>query len=156
MEMKTFQHLNPVWKERANFIVGAKVTNKETGDVEAWEQLWSKKISDNTFEICCIPFFLYDIVLGDEVKTDSEFWIIEVSKPSGHFTFRVWFGDSTDSAIREDVLQIIKKSECSPEWYSNNLLAVDAPSEDHAKLIADFLYLKERQGLLIYETGKTS
>jgi len=79
METKTIKHPNPVWREKANFIIGAQCTNK-ADKTNAWEQLWSRKVSGNIFEICCIPFFLYDISLGDEVKTDQDFWILEVLK----------------------------------------------------------------------------
>jgi hypothetical protein len=155
MEIKTIKHLNPVWREKANFIIGAKCTNATAEDSNSWEQLWSRKISDDTFEICCIPFFLYDISLGDEVKTDQDYWINDVIKRSGHFTFRVWFGNSTNPNIREEIIDRVNGLGCLFEWYSNNLLAIDAPTEDLAKQISGFLYEKEQIGLLIYETGRT-
>jgi len=153
MKTKTIKHPNPVWREKANFIIGAQCTNK-ADKTNAWEQLWSRKVSGNIFEICCIPFFLYDISLGDEVKTDQDFWISEVLKRLGHFTFRAWFGNSNDSSIRDGIIKRVNDLGCLFEWYSNNLLALDAPTEDLAKQLADYLYEQEQLGLLVYETGQ--
>lgn len=66
MTVKTIQHFNPVWREDANFIIGIEI-NISSGDDPSWEQLWSRKISENRFMICCIPFFPYNLSLGDEV-----------------------------------------------------------------------------------------
>jgi hypothetical protein len=154
METKTIKHLNPVWREKANFIIGGKCTNAAAEDSNTWEQLWSRKITDDIFEICCIPFFLYDISLGDEVKTDQDYWIFEVIQRSGHFTFRVWFGNSTNPNIREEIIDKVNGLGCLFEWYSNNLLAIDAPTADLAKQMSGLLYEKEQIGLLIYETGR--
>ena len=104
MEDKTLVHLNPVWREKANFIIGAKCMPRKDSDSRCWEQLWSRQITDNHFEVCCIPFFVYDLALGDEVETDSNYLIVQVVKPSGHYTFRVWFGDSPEPNIRGDVI----------------------------------------------------
>jgi hypothetical protein len=122
---------------------------------KAWEQLWSRKISDNYYEICCIPFFLYDISLGDEVKTDRDYWILEVTKRSGHFTFRVWLGNSDDYMKREDLIDTINKLGCLFEWYSSKLLAIDTPNESIARQLSGYLLEKEQSGWFTYETGKT-
>mgnify|MGYP001765574639 CR=1 FL=1 len=154
MEPKTITHLYPVWREKANFVIGAKNLKITPEDSNAWEQLWSRKISDNIFEICCIPFFTYDVSLGDEVRTDQEYWIIEVKKRSGHFTFRVWFGNSENPNIREEIVSKVNELNCLFEWYSYNLLAIDSATPDLAKQISGILYEKEQSGQLIFETGQ--
>ena len=154
MNVKTIQHLNPIWRDKTDFIIGAKCNFKHSGFDEDWEQLWNRKISEFRFEICWIPFFLYDISLGDEVVTGKDFMITKVVKPSGHYTFRVWFGDSKVPNIREIVLDEIIHIGCLFEWYSENLLGIDCRKED-AQKVADLLYEKENKGLFNYETGKT-
>jgi hypothetical protein len=57
--MKEAQHLAPVWRERADFILGAIVEDGIS------EQLWARKVDDLQFEVCCIPFWVYNISLGD-------------------------------------------------------------------------------------------
>jgi hypothetical protein len=154
MEDKTIQHLNPIWRERANYIIRVRINDDAQDGIKGWEQLWSKKIEDDLYEICCIPFFLYNISLGDEVKVDSDHWITEVKKRSGHFTFRVWFGDSKDPTIRERVMRNTEELGCLFEWYSTNLLAISAPTQDLAVIISGYLLKKAELGLLNYETGQ--
>jgi hypothetical protein len=155
MPIKNLVHLNPIWRAKANFLIGAwcyEVKNSATRDRE---QIWSRKILSERFEICCIPFFVYDLALGDEVETEAEgefqHMISRVVKPSGHSTFRVWFGETASPTIREEVTKDISDLNCLMEWYSTNLLGVDAPSDNHAQALANYLHQKE----LIYETGRT-
>lgn len=48
--------------------------------------------------MCCIPFALYDVALGDVVRARPEdtrkYVVKEVVKSSGRYVFRVWFGES--------------------------------------------------------------
>ena len=37
-----------------------------------FEQLWARQESADLFEICCIPFFVHKLALGDVVRTDTE------------------------------------------------------------------------------------
>ena len=83
-------HQDPVWRERSNFITAAPIP--DGGDIET-EQLWARK-DDDGLEICCIPFFVYDLALGDVVETDDDYLVRQVVRQSGRFVFRVWFGES--------------------------------------------------------------
>lgn len=56
-------HADPVCRERANFIINAPLP--EAG---RFEQLWTKKDWKSQFEIGCIPFFHYELALGDTVE----------------------------------------------------------------------------------------
>ena len=154
MKEKTFQHFNPIWGEKANFIIRARIHDSRN-DIIEWEQLWARKTEDNLYEICCIPFLIYDVALGDEVKVDPDHWITEVKKRSGHYTFRVWFGDSKDPTIWEQVIRETERSGCLFEWYSNNLLAISAPTHDLAVMISGYLLQKAKSSELVYETGQT-
>jgi hypothetical protein len=40
--------------------------------------LWARQVGDRRFEICCIPFFLYDVALGDVVETDENYSLVRV------------------------------------------------------------------------------
>ena len=76
MENKSFQHLNPVWREKANFIIGAVVPSLKNNPKEkVWEQLWARKIDNDHYEICCIPMFAYGLALGDVVEIDQRLMI---------------------------------------------------------------------------------
>ena len=142
-------HRVPVWRERSNFIIAAAVDPGNT-DV-ASEQLWARKIDDRHFELCCIPFFLYDMALGDVVETDEAFKVQRVSTHSGRYVFRVYFGRSAHP--REEVADLLKSLGALLEWSSENLLAVDAVDQTHAQVIAYALQEREDLGQLMYETG---
>lgn len=62
-------HSAPLWRERANFIFAAHQGMKE-GKNE-WEQLWGQALASQRYIVCCIPFFLYDVALRDEVEIDA-------------------------------------------------------------------------------------
>lgn len=146
-------HTDPVWRERSNFIINAKL---EDDDVRDYEQLFVAQRADETFEICCIPFFVYGIALGDVVSVkpaDSLRYVVDaVVSASGRYVFRVWFGDSFHP--RDEIETALHDLEALTEWSSPNLLAVDAKDAAAAKLIANFLADRERAGVLLYETGR--
>lgn len=151
-------HENPAWGERANFIIDARIDVSDVPTRLKWEQLWARQLAENRFQICCIPFFLYDLALGDEVETGLEgedrYVFKRVVKQSGHHTFRAWFHHSTARAKVEEELQHIG---CLMEtrWSGSELLAIDAASESVARRVANLLYKREQLHQLGYETGRT-
>lgn len=150
-------HQAPVWRERANFIIAADLAQDvEHHERREWEQLWARRIQDFRFELCCIPFFVYDLALGDEVETNEEYVIQRVVKPSGHYTFRVWFGESNAPTVRDEVTEMVQRLGCELEWSSKNLLAIDAATDTLAQAIADFLNERAQIKGLTYETGRTN
>ena len=148
-------HSSPARRERANFIIRADI--REQGSPRSLEQLWARQLDDTRFELCCIPFFVYDLALGDEVETDAERYVIKrVVKRSGGYTFRAWFGDSDDIDARDEVIAALRGLGLELEWYSENLLAIGAADEQWAQEVADLLLEQEQLGHLTYETGRTS
>jgi Domain of unknown function (DUF4265) len=146
------RHNEPVWRNRANFVIAADIAS--SAEKQEWEQLWARKLSDTRFEICCIPFFAYDLALGDEVETDANYVLRRVVKPSGRATFRVWFGNSMDSSDRNRVMEFIQRERCEYEWSSENLLAIDAPTTETAKALAVALEALQQSGQVTFETGR--
>lgn len=146
-------HRDPLWRERSNFIINAEVPEKGGG----FEQLWVRQITDDTFEICCIPFFLYDVALGDVVQTVSvggrTYMMSKVVHSSGRRVFRVWFGSSFQP--RHDVATELVNLGGLVEWSSPNLLAVDAADEAIAEKVVDALEVHANQSGLEYEVGRT-
>jgi hypothetical protein len=142
-------HRSPVWRDQSDFIFMAHLGIKN-GKNE-WEQLWGRKAAPQRFILCCIPFFIHDVALGDEVETDADFVFQRVIKRSGQIAFRIWFGEQ-DAATRRNIAHEIVAMEPLLEWSSENLLALSVP-EAEAGRFADYLSSRERQGLLQYETG---
>ncbi len=148
-------HNDPIWRDRANFIIDVELLDKDRP--RRFEQLWSRQISDGEFELCCIPFFVYDLSLGDVVKTvgkgERRYVVNEVVQRSGRYTFRVWFGQSFQP--RQAIAADLAGLGALLEWSSLNLLAVDAADEEIAKRVVGYLAERERRDHVLYETGQT-
>ena len=43
-------------------IIAASIDPGSTGITT--EQLWARRLDEERFEVCCIPFFAYDVALG--------------------------------------------------------------------------------------------
>jgi len=151
-------HESPAWRERANFIIGTTIDTSGLDTPIHSEQLWARQLGENTFEVCCIPFFAYNLALGDVVETGSEgprkYMITRVLRHSGRYTFRAWFHDA---AAKEEVPAKLQAMGCLLEarWPQGNLLAIDAESQPLAQRVADFLWEGQKRGVLDYETGRT-
>ena len=149
-------HPEPVWREKADFIVNAELPPNEGS--KQFEQLWSRQLTEDEFEICCIPFFLYDLALGDVVRTAPKggrrYVLDRVIKPSRRYTFRVWFGQSFQP--RDEIASDLVRMGSLVEWSSRNLIAVDAVDDMQAQRVADYLWDHEQKDGLLFETGRTA
>lgn len=141
-------HTDPVSRDRADFIISAVAS---AGRIE---QLWARSIDEYRFELCCIPFFLYDVALGDIVETNGAYEMTRVIQPSGRFVFRLWFGSS--SYAQQVIVDELVAMGALVERSSANMLAVDAASPADAHRIADALLAHEAAGRLVYETGRSA
>lgn len=150
MTITEASHADPVWRGRANFIVGAAIDPTNT-DVTT-EQLWARRVGERLFEICCIPFFAYNLALGDIVETDSQYTVERVQSRSGRAVFRV--AALGEAAILTDVVPEIVRLGGLVERSSLRMIAVDAASPDVAREVANLLARYEAAGLLEYETGE--
>jgi hypothetical protein len=148
-------HQDPVWRERANFVINAELP--EADRPKRYEQLWARQLAGDRFEVCCIPFFVFGLALGDVVATSPRdgrtFVVDKVVEPSGRYVFRVWFGQSFHP--RDEIAGELEALGSLIEWSSRNLLAVDAADGEHAQFVADFLTEREKAGHLVYETGRS-
>lgn len=144
------QHEAPAWKGQADFICLARID-----DTPRWEQLWVRREEGGTFLVCCVPFFLYDLSLGDSVELDESNIVKGVVKRGGHITFRVWFGESSE-VDRDRVVALLESNAVVLEWSSHNLLAMSCPQGAVALTVAEELGQEEANGCLRYESGSTS
>lgn len=140
MSKNVVVHLSPVWRNQSNYIIFGMIEGTEPLP-KSWEQLWAKQVSENLFEICCIPFFIYDLALGDQVQTkefaDKKYVIQKVTRRSGRRTVRVHF--KKDPGKKDELISYVMKEGCLPEWYSQNLLAIDADSSKKFEKLVKFL-----------------
>lgn len=122
-----------------------------------YEQLWARR-DDDLFEICCIPFFVNDVSLGDLVRTQSRdgrtFVLDQVVRPSGHWTFRLWLGESHEDPLTVEAEFVAIGA--LTEWSSRHLLALDAGTDQQAQAVANKLTQGEKEARWLYETGRTT
>ena len=152
----TVVHENPVWRSRANFLIVAEIPRDEVKKDFEWEQIWANEIRENVFEICCIPFFAYDLALGDVVSTIAKkgrsYVINRVEKQSGRYVFRAWL---SDVSTKESLTQQLTTLGCMIEirFSESRLISIDAATSELAVLTANLLMKEESLGSLAYETG---
>ena len=154
----TANHSQPAWADRADSTIHARLED-DYGGIR-FEELAVREVEEDVFEICCIPFFVYDVAMGDHVEAtpDAE-EVVErllrtVTTPSPNYTFRVAFFDS-DQKTRVEVVDEVVRLGCLWEQYSYNLIAVHA-EEPVSQAVADFLWERHEAGALQYETGLRS
>lgn len=154
MTNKTFQHLNPIWRNKADFIIRAQILPLESSlKPSDWEQLWSRKVSAYTFELCCIPFFIYGYALGDIVEVDQTFVIQNLYKPSGHRTYRIWFDEVVEERMRISIVSELIDQQFVIEYYSEKLVGVNVDSKIEEDITLKFLSNFSNKGLLVFEKG---
>lgn len=144
-------HENPVWRDRANFIIHARLP--EPNRPKRFEQLWTRQHGDNQFEVCCIPFSAPALALGDVVATTplgDLTWVVDrVTTPSGRYVFRVRFA-RTSRPVSEISAELAALGSLL-EWSPCQMLAVNAADQEHARAVTGFLTERERAGQLTYE-----
>lgn len=79
-------HQHPVWRDRADHIVNVDLDHGLSGKQE---QLWTRLVGADEVEICCIPFFAYDLSLGDIAVIDANGLVGGVARRSGRHVFRI-------------------------------------------------------------------
>jgi hypothetical protein len=148
---KHFQHLNPIGQDESNYLIQVRLAPEDQNGSEiAYEQLYCKQLGNNRFQVCCVPFFLYDIAYGDivELLPDGQARVIV---QSGRRVVRIYFIDSTwFKPIMEKLLAL----NCRIEPYSDKFYAVDCPDILVATHVANILDEHESPETYEYETGR--
>lgn len=144
-ETRVFTHTDPVWRNLSNVIVLASL-------VDGQEQLWAKQISDTKFSVCCIPFFVYNLALGDIVETDDNYCYTKLIEHSGRFVFRAWIRSDHKSFL-PTFIKRLGDFGALVEVSSDRLVAIDTENEQMAKDVSGWLSQLELGGHIQYETG---
>jgi len=145
-------HGSAFWAAKVDFIIATHIGFEDGRN--QWEQIPSRRLGNERFEVCCIPFFAADLSLGDIVETDGNFTITSVITRSGHETCRVWLAE-LDEGARVRVLDAIKPRTDMLEWSSPNLLSISIQDGTEAAALNDILQRLERSTGLAYDIGRT-
>ncbi len=63
-------HDEPAARSRTNYIL--RLSLAANGFPGRYEQVWTRTEDNVNFELCCIPFFTYDLSLGDVVRKTTD------------------------------------------------------------------------------------
>lgn len=140
-----------MWRDQSDFVLMATLD-----EPDHYEQLWVRRIADDQFKVCCIPFFLYDVCLADLVTADStgenQFVISGVIGDSGRYVFRAYSSDTVEMRAVQDWCD---RRGYLTERFSESLIAVDASNREQAQDVADQFSALEVAGRIQWETGRS-
>ncbi len=142
------EHALSPWIEDADNFVLVPVD----GGVET---LPARALGDGTFEICCVPFRVYDIDRGDRVaKSEDDHLLALVEKPGDcGFRFKTDRGEDTIDKI----VKTIEAYGCTVEFDpSGAVIGVNAPYGTDQELVSGILATFEESEFLVYETIRIS
>ncbi len=135
---KIAAHTNPVRRPVPSFMLRASLDDIEGED--NYEQLWTKRVAEDRFEVCCIPFFAYDLALGDVVRADAGtgYVIRSVEQRSGNGVVRVAVRHREDvDAVHLRLHDLLGKLEYLHEWFAPGYVAVSLePGRSHDEFFA--------------------
>ena len=150
---RPFLHMSPVWWDRANWTFKAFVEN-EDGENQ-WEELHGQiTMTERRLILCCIPFFTYDLALGDEVEVNEQMELVRVVTRSKLTTFRIWFGGQSEETI-EQVVGELEPMKVIMEWSSKYLLALAVHTGVDEQNLIGYLKAGKYYGRFDYEPGYT-
>ncbi len=140
---KCFQHPEPAWRDSANFILLLQVGDGDT------EQVWAKVAGPDRYILCCIPFFVEGLSLGDEFEEHAD-GIFKIVRRSGRWVIRVWV--KSPKLIGDRLVQIIEGMGLLTET-RGRLIAIDIPDAVLGAGLAAKLDPLEAEGLIEYEVA---
>ncbi|UPG83993.1 DUF4265 domain-containing protein [Luteibacter aegosomatis] len=143
-------HKHPVWRDRATSVF--HMLAGVHGGRSRWEQLWWRRTARGRFTLCCIPFLIDDLALGDEVETNACHIVRRIARRSGQVTFRVRIGGH-EPGMRDQVLKASEVFEPLAEWSAPNLLALSV-HESRARPLGDRLAILAGQKMIEVDTGR--
>ncbi|MFT4297042.1 MAG: DUF4265 domain-containing protein [Micropruina sp.] len=130
-------HPDPVARPHPSYML--RVALDDVGPGENHEQLWTKQVGHDLYEICCIPFFADQLALGDVVRADSDYRIRSVVHRSRNGVVRIAIKRPEDIDSLHPLLhELLVRSNYLHEWFVPGYVAVNInPEESHKEFFAD-------------------
>ncbi|MFI7361541.1 DUF4265 domain-containing protein [Streptomyces sp. NPDC050149] len=135
-------HPDPAWHDRGDSLVMYNLA--DSGMPGRWEQLWAKRLGNNRYMLCCIPFFTSNIALGDAFTTTSsgnfEDSVDTVIEPSGNVVIHALFSEDATMAENEDrqgdLIKESKRLGIDHEIFQLGYVALSCPigSPEHVEI----------------------
>jgi hypothetical protein len=137
----TLEHSRPARLARGDTLVGAP---REAIPAQ-FERLWCKALGEGTFEVCCIPFFIFGLGLGDVIFAraveDGSWQMTHVVEHSRSVAWVEVQSPTTMQTVRER----LTRDRVAFEVQSSRELAVDVPQgPDWTSAVLEWLeYLED-------------
>jgi Domain of unknown function (DUF4265) len=150
-ERRIATHAEPARRDEANFIVRLDLT--EHGMAGAYEQMWARTKDQESFELCCIPFFTYGQSIGDVLEVAAGTGQHRVLAKCGHRTIRFSFTDDRQAHEQHQVLHdaLAGGLGCRVEFHGVRYGAIDLSPDVSADAVIDVLTPHHDAGYLIWE-----
>jgi Domain of unknown function (DUF4265) len=122
------------------------------------ESLWAEIVSDGRYRIDNIPFYVYDVSLGDTVGgdlVDDRIACPEVLERGGHSTYRVLVKHDAgfESKSFTDFWRELERLGCSYEVAKRCWIAIDVPPATDVFAVYRILETGENDGAWSFEEG---
>lgn len=121
------------------------------------ESFWADKLPGNKATLLNIPFFAYNLNMGDVLVLDDESWEIEqVAERGGQKTFRLL--DTREGADLERIQKIVKLwlEDAKTEGGFGTILAVSVPDEVVPEAQRLFVEMLRAEIITAWEHGWTT
>lgn len=132
---------------------------EEPGGVRFWEGLNGRSEADGTVTILGVPAYAYDLNLGDRItvvrSAEGPFVATGIAHDAGNNTFRYYLLESDDGNAWYPLAQEFASMGCLIDVLTPRLTALSCASEASPR-VADRLALLEEQGVLQYESGRST
>jgi hypothetical protein len=148
MEVLRWFHQNPVFLTQPDVALYLPAPSWSDETSEMIEALIVKERSDGLFEVCCIPFCLDHLALGDvfELIDETEARIV---KPSGRIVFRT-LGRQFEENESDQLILELNKAGALVEFFRLGTLAIDAADMEIATRVFALLWpLREAKKLAV-------
>ncbi len=145
-------HRYPAWRHEADFVLMHALDDSEP---LCFEQLWAAHCGGDRYRICCIPFFVFGLSLGDVVRCEAahgyDYCATEIVESSPRSTFRLYSADGIDD--HAEIIKALESVGALVERSSRNMVAVDAADEQICLAAVELLQDFETSGRGLYEVG---
>jgi hypothetical protein len=143
--------------ESADCTVWVGAEQHSEGAVK-WEGLLARRLGPDRARICAVPFWVYDLNLGDEValidSAEAAPVVTAVVKDAGNCTFRVVAGQPDDDEWWRQLMVELEEFDCWFDVRSAGFLALSAPAE-HAEAAVNCLNDREKRRELRFDSGRS-
>jgi hypothetical protein len=125
-QMRIAAHPNPIRRTSPIFMLRVPVDILDASD--CYEQLWTKRLADDEFQVTCIPFFVYDIAYGDVLHADPStgYALPSVVRHSGNGLLRVAVVNPDDvEYVHQIVHDLLERLGYLYEWHRPGYVAIN-------------------------------